>query len=464
MSIASYNPSGSIVNRNSPRPLPTDGRLSLSWRSFNLRERWILILLSLLLVLNRGFSSIVLPPGIPIPEATIVFFFTFVNWKVFLPRLFQKIPATPYLTWWSFGYASAIFYALTNGFWAFRDAGFVLDSVFLIIGILMARSEEHILFIFRWLRVTFVIATFYALTSPIGETLAGLIVVPGVHGNGSNVLGQYENSTILVVIAAVAVFTWSPRKALLRQLAPAFFAFIIAVVAAFYQARNFYVIVLVAGLVLLATYARQAWRLWIAPACFIVCLSVLSISGIELQGRLGSISLSFFLDHLTSFSGAATGEARGAANGVLQRYGWWQGCINQWLATRRTMLLGVGFGNPLIDFVDPLGNPVRDPHNSYLSILTRLGLVGAASWLWVTAHIVYSWTRAYKLSKTSRSKEMRSNLVVVLLYYIACWLGAYSEPVFEHSFNTIVYYFLSGVCIQYVALMSSRRERQDEAH
>ena len=445
----------------------SDNRLTMAtapdWSVFSLRDRWILILLGLLLVLNRGFSSILIPPGIPFAELTIVLYLVGVNWGTMFPRLLHYIPWPPYLVWWGLGIGSCLYYARVYGFWAFRDAGFVLDSLYLIVGFAMARSEKHVLFIFRTLRKILLIASFYALTpSFLGPVFGNLITVPGTHGQANVVIGQYLNTAPLVVLAAISIYIVPPRKVLLRQLAPVYFSVVLAFIALTAQSRGLYIQILAATALLLYFVPKHAWRFLLAPIAFVIALELVDISGVQINGRLGKVSLQFVLQHLLSLSGKASGEgAEGAANGILQRYSWWHSVISQWLASTTTFFFGVGFGLPLIDFTDPNGNPVRDPHNSYLSILGRMGLCGALSWAWLTAHIARRWYKAFAILSKRHSEEMRGHMLVCMFFFFTCWLGAYGEPVFEYPFNSVPYYFLAGVCIRYSGLLSVIRRKPE---
>jgi len=415
-----------------------------SWRGIAFRDRWIMIILGLLLVLNRGFSSM------PISELTLVIYLISINWRVFLPRLLRGIPLWPYAAWWGIGIGSAVLASFEYGFWAFRDAGFILDSLFLLVGYAFARSEFQIYALFRWLRVIFFIGCCYALTFPFAKFLEKLAQTPGTHGQGNAILGQYLTVGSVVMLAAVSAYTIAPRRTIFRQFSPLFFSMIIALVAIEFQSRGFYLLIIAVGVLLGATYPQQAWRFWFAPFLFVFAVALIQVSGIELHGRLGKISLDFLLEHFASLSGKASGlAAEGAADGVLQRYAWWHSVLTRWLSSSHNFLFGLGYGLPLIDFVDPSGNPVRDPHNSYLTILGRSGFIGAASWIWINVHLIFRWQRAYFFTRRTGDLLMQGNLLICMVFFLSCWLGAIGEPVFEYPFNTIIYYFLAGVCLRY---------------
>ena len=49
----------------------------------------------------------------------------------------------------------------------------------------------------------------------------------------------------------------------------------------------------------------------------------------------------------------------------------------------------------MTDFRDTLGVVTSEPHNSVISVVARLGLIGLVSWLWMQIELVRAGLRAY---------------------------------------------------------------------
>ena len=87
------------------------------------------------------------------------------------------------------------------------------------------------------------------------------------------------------------------------------------------------------------------------------------------------ISLWFLLDQVSTIFGRDSADFSGSAHGLSYRINLWVRSLSMLLQSPTAIFLGVGFGIPLTD--EFLGLLVmREPHNSFVSIITRLGMIG----------------------------------------------------------------------------------------
>ena len=119
-------------------------------------------------------------------------------------------------------------------------------------------------------------------------------------------------------------------------------------------------------------------------------------------------------------------------------------------------MFGLGYGFPLIDLITTDGVPVREPHNSVISIAARLGFLGLVSWLWLQALLVLAWRRALAYCNWLGLHRETIFLKVTMVFFIVVIIGGLTEPSFELTFLTIPYYFLWGLVL---ALEASTRKR-----
>ena len=65
-----------------------------------------------------------------------------------VPRVLSRMNATvflfPFMIWWSWGFGRLIFDTTGKGFWAFRDATQLIDSLFLIVGFTLAGEPRTV--------------------------------------------------------------------------------------------------------------------------------------------------------------------------------------------------------------------------------------------------------------------------------------------------------------------------------
>ena len=82
-----------------------------------------------------------------------------------------------------------------------------------------------------------------------------------------------------------------------------------------------------------------------------------------------------------------------AAEGVAQRLEWWNSIFERMTQDPFNLLLGLGYGVALTDFYSSGGAVVREPHNSYITVLARTGIVGAVCWVLIMLSLVRRWHR-----------------------------------------------------------------------
>ena len=109
------------------------------------------------------------------------------------------------------------------------------------------------------------------------------------------------------------------------------------------------------------------------------------------------------------------------------------------------LVVGEGFGQALIHFENEQGIPVRQPHNSSLTVLARLGFVGLTFWLLFIGMVLVRCVRF--LRTPYRSAAVFGLVLWLFLSIIVALLEASVQPAFEFSHGAIPFYFLVGLAI-----------------
>jgi NhaP-type Na+/H+ or K+/H+ antiporter len=174
----------------------------------------------------------------------------------------------------------------------------------------------------------------------------------------------------------------------------------------------------------------------------------LSMFGVTIPGRVGPVDMSFITEHAATIFMVNRQTARWDTDD--DRLGWyaqvWQGLT----ASPANLVWGSGFGEPLIDFASTRGAAagvvVRQPHNSSLSVLARLGLTGLAVWLLFHFFVLRSFLRG--LQARSSLDDLSADLLLWLLFlYLLFMITTSVQPLLEFSHGAVPFFFLMGFAL-----------------
>jgi len=415
----------------------------------NIRGNIILSVVLGLLLFNHGFMQIRIG-AIPLAEIAIVFFLITANTRKIAVRFSSVINPAPFFLWWMFGISSAFYYFTVNGIWALRDATNIIESLFILIGFsIFGMSKIRTKIIDKYPALLF-LACVFALSYPLAPVLRELSPsISGGTGQEVSVLFSYANSSMMLLLGALYLVLNSKGKFIFERYGIYTAASILLFTIAAFQARTLYI--QVAALIMILFFVKpQIAKQWVYLLFIAVILLLLgSFAGVEFEGRLGQkMSPDFLLNHFMTIFGIETQGLEGAAKGVGQRFNWWLDLYETWSENLTSMLFGLGFGFPLIDFDIAHGIAVREPHNSYISVLARSGLVGFSLWLWLHFSLLKAWFYSYSISKKVQWKKGELLLIVLFAYFVLVWCLALAEDGFEKPYNTVPYYFFWGVVVR----------------
>jgi hypothetical protein len=411
--------------------------------------------IGLYLILNYSFVQVRIPPvagnGIPIGEAILLSTLAFINYRKVLPRLSRAAFIAPFLLWWGLGLGRVLIDVPVYGVWAFRDASQVIESLYLLLGFIFAASPQRQEQFFQWLPAVLVAACIYALTFPFAEMLQLLSPkVTAAAGHQVPLLFTYVNSPQMMIWAACYILLMKNSRSQDSKVALLTACGLLGFTVFFLQSRTVYLQILVLLVFYLWCRKDVAVNGILGIGLVVVCLAVVELAGLKIETRFGrNISLDFLLDHLFTITGGESEGLVGAAAGVGQRVGWWADLYDRLTSHVGTLLFGLGYGFPLIDFGIEHGVAVREPHNSYISVVARLGVIGFTAWGWMHAVLLRSWCRAYRACRRLNLSQGQNRLLTLMTYFIICWIYAIGEDAFEKPYVSIPYYFFWGVVLRF---------------
>lgn len=168
----------------------------------------------------------------------------------------------------------------------------------------------------------------------------------------------------------------------------------------------------------------------------IAFLLFVAMAGIQIQGRMGPVDFSFIANQTKTLFDLVDPNARMSHD--VDRSGWYQKfgahSIQRLEHDHRRRIWPA-----LINFETEEGIPVRQPHNSSLTVLARLGFVGLAARL---LFILLVCTRYVRYIRNANASPQISSLMVWLLCaFVVALLQASVQPSLEFSSGACPFYF-----------------------
>lgn len=422
------------------------------------------------LVLSYGFSNIIFfAGGVPIPltDSMLMLALLYSAGHVLFAREPVRLPAGLWaiLGWVLFCIAWHLPEGLRrDGVGAARDAMPTVQMLYVLVGFVVialclragAAGE-------RWLRGALLLLGaligVYGLLYPLASVLLGISPRISSLQQSVPIIGYFTTWPAAGVLSVVGLMLWrwqaAQRGLPLRWPARLLGAVIlVSGLMTFFmiQARIAYVFILLSLpiLLLIGGQAGQVLRIFGAVLLGLSVLFAVELSGLELQGRVGRLSASGVYHHLATLTGATSDSGRefaGAAGGVNQRRQWRDYALGLWAGDVPTRMLGIGYGYVLTDLTTGgTGGEtlvVREPHNSYVTTLTRTGLAGLAVMLALHLAVAYCCLRRYRELYRIRPAPA-AFFLGALCYELYSLLNAWGEPHYEVAHFAVPSYFIYG--------------------
>lgn len=417
-------------------------------------EWWQLLLLAALtpsIILNYGFDNFAVGAGgvkFPLSDV-LVFIALLLVVQKFGQRFIKEIVADPPALCLAGLLVMTFFHLLFNiprwGFYSVRDSSMFFEAVLLILGVAWAQDPQSVEFLKRWLFYVFLINLFYSYTFNWAEKIQYLSPKFGVF-HPVPLIGNYQQTALWSVAAAI-YFIWIgpqvvrwPRWTLILLAAAQLGALGVLQVRAMYMGIGvIFVILLLFGetkkSVIFATTIG-----WGAGA-LVALLLIVSALGIQIQGRMGPVTFGFIGEQIQTVLNI--GNATTRMSHEEDRADWYGQVWQRITSSPVNLVVGEGFGQALINFVNEEGIPVREPHNSSLTVLARLGFVGLSLWVLFLGMVVMRYIRY--LRKRSAPDDIRATVLWLFLCFVLYLMTFSVQPTLEFSHGSMPFYFLIGV-------------------
>lgn len=427
-------------------------------RGLELWQALLLLPLTGYMLLNYGFENITIHLG-PIPVIIsyalmyICLILGFYHQRRSIAIAFKEPTSICFLVFLGFTLIHLVFDIPSKGLWAIRDATMVLDGFFLFLGLFWAMEPESLDILTKWLLGIFVLNMFYCFTFPWSDAIHDWSPSSGVFLEVP-ILGQYHTTDIYLLLGAIfclgagARFLHNRRWLILPLVVLQLLGLAVT------QARASYValVACILVLILLGESKKSLVLISTVSGALIILILLTGVAGLQLSGRIGPINIDFLEDHVRSI----TGEKVTPASSVDSRIEFAEEAMQHF---HSSPVFGVGFGQPIVSYIDAeTGATVRIPHDSNLTVMVRLGLVGLVIWLAFNLSLIRQIIHA--LRRRSRyDTQVYAWIQWVLLFYVTFMIAALVEGPLETPSSAIPFYFFMGLGLGLIRYQS--REGQE---
>jgi hypothetical protein len=410
--------------------------------------------LSLLILLNiftgRFFENIIF---FNIPLNFIILFFLFLKSKLHNEIFTYKDPILKIFFFYLLISLTQLLIGFNNhGIWALRDGLYFLNMFFFFIAYFYSINSHSIDKFDKFLSTAAFVTFVYVI-----------LVLLNINNFGPTIISPQGNNFPLINFFNLRnIFVWVGFYLLIQENKSLL-------------SNKFYSILLI-GLSIISFQSRTSYLTIFILAIYFVSLNKISINGIlkfifllififlifnlfnlspgaNLSGRLtNEFSIDYLIDHISTlfvFSDNYQygGALAGPENSALARYGWWTEVIEKNSQSLTGILFGQGFGVPLIDFKSGTSGFAREPHNMFISVYGRQGLIGLLLFCII---IFKSIIRIHKyINSKNISLKDRAVFLSYFVYILVITIGFIGDSILNYSSASLAYFIFMGYILGY---------------
>ena len=334
------------------------------------------------------------------------------------------------------------------GLVAVRDGTFVLDSLFVLVSLSFFSSIEPT--ITKILKICFLYSFMFILFWFIRDSVIFLSpTITSPLGGQTNLFFNF--STINVTCGFFAFYSYlfldSNNKKFI------YFLFFLTFSLILLPKRMIYIWYISAFLYLIFIDKKNINFTFKLLSVFIVFYIIDLIGFFSIFKVKGINFFDFFKSHLLST--IPTIEINniddffvGTQSTVSWRIDKWTMTISNVMATFNTFLFGLPFGVSLTDFYNTQGMQTREPHNLYITIFARTGLIGFILFSILHFKIIRILYKAYIKSLILRNKATNKLMILFMMYVLFIFGGGgISSSILSATYHSTQFYLFVGIWI-----------------
>jgi hypothetical protein len=350
-----------------------------------------------------------------------------------------------------FNSVKLIFSISNYGIISIRDASFFIDSLFILISFSFFSQSDNLHKIKKIFDIFFVALIFYIFVWMYEDFFLKFSpIVTSPTGNQTNIFFNFSTLAFLSM-------WFSFYKIIIKEdknnnfFNNVIFIFLILFSIIIFQRRFIYIAIIcifIASIILNKTLSIRYFSYFLLGFLFI---STFSFFGISFEGKLSRVTnIMFFIDHLGS---AIPGykyenEIFDTTRGTVQtRMFFWQELIRNLTSTPYNLFFGKSFGLPLVNFIGQGGIVIREPHNMYLSIFGRGGLIGLFIYIILNIKLINIFFKSYTQSKSDKNSLFFKIILFIGIYILSMYNMGISDSILTNSYFSITLNILWGLVL-----------------
>ena len=215
---------------------------------------------------------------------------------------------------------------------------------------------------------------------------------------------------------------------------------VVAGLVGIFQARTLYVLFPVSILIVgWAAHRLGRVTMQVVPIVIVGALLIVAAGSLGIQGRRGEVSFNFIESHALTL----LGEEGPMAGSIEGRKEWFGLTMDFVFSSPWYVVGGVGLGPDLTfgELKGKQGQDVRKPHDDYLEVFARTGLIGFSLFVWLLLSCVIP------IAKKARSGTgLNEKACAWILGASVVYMGvAGAQPLLSFPYGSVPLFFLLGM-------------------
>jgi hypothetical protein len=393
-------------------------------------------------LLGYGFANLGIPGAVPLPATEILFLPLAVIALADRPTRLDPRVLLPLVLYAALVAIRLVFDYPQHGVFAIRDTTAALEAFILLVGY-RAIARDGVQTWLRRLGYIFGAVLLWGALYPWSKQIEALGPTVGLQ-RPTPLLDQ-RGVKFAVVAAGLYFLVFS--RGWRRILALGLVAGLIGI----FQARTLYVLFPLA-ILLLGWASHQLGRVaaQLVPVVLVGAGIIVAAGNLQVEGRRGEVTFEFISAHFLTL----TGEEGPKSGTIRGRVTWFERTMEYVTSSPGYIAVGVGLGPDLTFGMlqGEEGQAVRKPHDDYLEVFARTGLLGFTLFMWMLLACLVPIAR-----KARSGMGLEERFCAWILAATFVYLGvAGAQPLLSFPYGSVPLFFLLGAGVATSRLRPAR--------